>query len=703
MSSDSTSDVPFAEHRQSIFGGVYRLLSKIDRTRLTAAYWVADEIDDQYLLIEFLNRNVDDQADAITPEIWQSSGAPSLADFLQIVEKLSRLRHPNIEPVLQFFEDNGTGYAVVQSHIAKSLADEIDRGVFFHQPPEIQTAAQGLVDAVTYCTAMRIEDVDLSPDSISIDDDGNPMISIRHFLEDMLDAKEDGQASDLAYGASQCIYAMMTGVIPEARHVRKHMVASGKADPVLKTVEMDLPYPIGMRKSVDIALSGTAMDQTAVLNWTRAFGSEKQSETPAPVAEKPKRKRAGGVFGALAGAGVLTAAVFALIEFKDDLLGSVGDAGSAPIVEVSTPQGAQEIETVTVAPEDRPEPAVSEGSDVDTQEPQVTEASEVSEPQVAAAPEAQDSETPASPNEQNAPEVSPSDDPAPEQPARRQVSAADLEAVLKDLAGGSNSAGQAAPATPVVEPAAPASDVAIAETSPPEPAEEQVALAAPASEAQEEAPKGPASPQQPALQIIKTFATDTVTGITWGFSDRVGYEIVAQDGEAAFLRLNSLDNHFSFVTKNPWYARNSEIRRFGEKEVDQEFSLQNALNSHFANTDQTSPLVDAMVSYDGSPPEAVKVDIPVQAARAFGPIRVAQRNVGGKWKLVVDQVQDPSTGVREGDQVMSVVGVEASLKTIVQLISIVEDEKVRGQTSMDVSVRRGQDSVLTVRLDLGDL
>jgi len=73
MSSDSTSGAPFAEHRQSIFGGVYRLLSKIDRTRLTAAYWVADEVDDQYLLIEFLNRATGDQEESKTPEAWQSS------------------------------------------------------------------------------------------------------------------------------------------------------------------------------------------------------------------------------------------------------------------------------------------------------------------------------------------------------------------------------------------------------------------------------------------------------------------------------------------------------------------------------------------------------------------------------------------------------------------------------------------------------
>jgi len=205
------------------------------------------------------------------------------------------------------------------------------------------------------------------------------------------------------------------------------------------------------------------------------------------------------------------------------------------------------------------------------------------------------------------------------------------------------------------------------------------------------------------VQELETFSTNAASGVTWRVADRIGHEVVLQDGEDAFLRLSSLENHFSFVTKNPWYARNSEIRNFGDQKVDEEFSLQEALSSYFANEEQASPLVDVMVSYDGSATEAAKVDLPVEALRSFGPIRVAQRNVGGKWKLVVDQVSSSTTGLLADDEILSVLDAESSLKTISQLVSIIETEKTRGKSGIDFSVRRGVDSVVVVSVGLDDL
>lgn len=169
------------------------------------------------------------------------------------------------------------------------------------------------------------------------------------------------------------------------------------------------------------------------------------------------------------------------------------------------------------------------------------------------------------------------------------------------------------------------------------------------------------------------------------------------------MRLRSMDNHFSFVTKNPWYARNSEIRSVGAQDVDGGFSLQQALSAYFAGSDQSSPLIDVTVTYDGSSVEQAKIDIPVEATRSFGSIQLAQRNVGGTWKLVVDGVQNSASDLRAGDQILSVPGVEGSLETISQFIAMVETEKAKGRGGVDVSVRRGAESVIVVSVDFGDL
>lgn len=98
-----------------------------------------------------------------------------LERFREEAKLLIDLRHPNIVPVLAYFEAHGTGYLVMEFQDGASLGDILEkRGIL----PEAETRAivLPLLDGVEYVHARGVLHRDIKPDNIFVRGDGSPVL-----------------------------------------------------------------------------------------------------------------------------------------------------------------------------------------------------------------------------------------------------------------------------------------------------------------------------------------------------------------------------------------------------------------------------------------------------------------------------------------------------------------------------------------------
>jgi len=98
-----------------------------------------------------------------------------LQRFREEARLLIDFRHPNIVPVLAYFEAHGTGYLVMELQAGASLGDILEkRGIL----PEAETKAilLPLLDGVEYVHAREVLHRDIKPDNIFVRGDGSPVL-----------------------------------------------------------------------------------------------------------------------------------------------------------------------------------------------------------------------------------------------------------------------------------------------------------------------------------------------------------------------------------------------------------------------------------------------------------------------------------------------------------------------------------------------
>ncbi len=175
-----------------------------------------------------------------------------LARFRDEGRALSAVQHPNIVPVLGFFELNNTGYLVMALLDGRSLGNLLESGMALADA-EIVAIIQRLLDGLSAVHAQGYLHRDIKPDNILICRDGTPILidfgSAREALrersrsltvmvssgyapyEQYSSHGNQGQWTDI-YALGAVIYRCMTGQKPADALQRAAAIARGDEDPM---------------------------------------------------------------------------------------------------------------------------------------------------------------------------------------------------------------------------------------------------------------------------------------------------------------------------------------------------------------------------------------------------------------------------------------------------------------------------------------
>jgi hypothetical protein len=683
MTSSSRSSGRGAEQDATLFGGAYRLLSQTAQSAETTVFRVSDDLGRKFDLIEFAPKGA-------TPGIDGEAGAAepaSIDDFLRMAELLSRMRHPNIEPILQVFAEEDAGYALVDPKFGRPLAEEISAGDFFHQPPGVVAAAVTLVEAIAYMETLGVKDPPITVEAVSMDDDAAPMISIGRCLEGLLNAlsaAQGGQRSVL--GAASCVYAMMTGVLPPPISDRRRQVAAGDADPYHSVGMMDLLYAKRMLAAVDRGMAIPDPERPVPFaDWATSFLAGVRTTAAGRTGGSMRGpKMARWLVPTLVLATGIGAA--ALYTLRPNLIPALDPP--QPEVEIEVADIRLEPEAAGSETPAAPDQAdTSSGDEVAALAPQ-PEPEAPPQPEPAAPPAA-----PATTGETTAADQTV--DPAPEAeteiagaPAdagqaaaeRRPLSSEDVFAILRDMSSEpvEGATPEIAETPPAPQPAAPASTpgVETITADPTAPADTQVA-AAPTND----------TPEPVRQTTAETFKAVSEPGVEWAVKNPVKYRLVEGQDGGGHLEVLSAQDQFAFLAKNPWFSRTSQILSVGGVDVTPGFSLQNTLEGQFTDTGSATPFIPVTYRQTVSDPsQTAMLRLPVEAVARFGEITIVQTNARGGWTLQVAEVASALGGLRQGDIILGQPG-GADLTTIAALRQAGIQGRSEGRATISLRVR----------------
>ena len=98
-----------------------------------------------------------------------------LQEFLREARTLAQFEHPNIVPVLRFFEANGTAYIVMAFQEGESLSDILDRRATLDQDSVLGLLGP-LIDGLSAVHYRGFLHRDIKPENIFIRTDGSPVL-----------------------------------------------------------------------------------------------------------------------------------------------------------------------------------------------------------------------------------------------------------------------------------------------------------------------------------------------------------------------------------------------------------------------------------------------------------------------------------------------------------------------------------------------
>ncbi len=129
----------------------------------------------EYLPVEFAVRRADGQ---VVPRgaRYADDFAWGRERFLDEARALARFRHPNIVPVLRYFEANGTAYTVMEFEDGRSLAEVLKQTGRRLPPPDVLRLATGLLSGLSAVHAQGFLHRDIKPSNIMIRRDGVPIL-----------------------------------------------------------------------------------------------------------------------------------------------------------------------------------------------------------------------------------------------------------------------------------------------------------------------------------------------------------------------------------------------------------------------------------------------------------------------------------------------------------------------------------------------
>ncbi|MDJ0948118.1 MAG: serine/threonine-protein kinase [Alphaproteobacteria bacterium] len=248
-----------------------------------------------------------------------------LREFLREAQTLARFEHPNIVPVLRFFEANGTAYIVMAFQEGRSLFEMIQRGGL--SQGDIDGMLPALLDGLAAVHAGGYLHRDIKPENIFIRRDGTPVLidfgAARQALgnrtqsltsivsrgyapfEQYTKEGPQGPWSDI-YALGAVLYAAITGEPPPDATDRK------QRDTMAPAVEVGRgQFPEPFLRAIDWALEVAAEDRPQSLaEWRAALYGAPSSRRVEGATMRPgdtlrppsgRRQRSGPMVGALLG------------------------------------------------------------------------------------------------------------------------------------------------------------------------------------------------------------------------------------------------------------------------------------------------------------------------------------------------------------------------------------------------------------------
>ena len=162
-------------------GGKYRILGLLGQGGFGITYLALQAgLNREVVIKEFFMREHCDRIEGSTRVSLGTSGSREsvalyLDKFLKEARNIAALKHANIISIYDVFEENGTAYYVMEYHSAGSLGSFVEQCGALREEDALYYIRQ-VAEALRFVHASRIMHLDIKPDNILVDDDGNAVL-----------------------------------------------------------------------------------------------------------------------------------------------------------------------------------------------------------------------------------------------------------------------------------------------------------------------------------------------------------------------------------------------------------------------------------------------------------------------------------------------------------------------------------------------
>ena len=187
-------------------GGKYRIIRTLGQGGFGITYLALQTgLGREVVVKEFFMRELCDRVDGSTRVSLGTSSSRELValfldKFLKEARSIATLKHANIISIYDVFEENDTAYYVMEYHGAGSLGSLVDKRGALNEEDALFYICQ-VAAALKYVHARKMMHLDVKPDNILIDEDGNAVL-IDFGLSKHYNEKGKATSAASTYGTS---------------------------------------------------------------------------------------------------------------------------------------------------------------------------------------------------------------------------------------------------------------------------------------------------------------------------------------------------------------------------------------------------------------------------------------------------------------------------------------------------------------------
>lgn len=255
----------------------------------------------EYLPIELAVREDDSSVHPVS-ETKSHQYTWGLERFISEARILAKFKHPNIVPVQAVFEENNTGYIVMQYEHGQSLQEKLTDNMTMDEP-ELLKIVLPVLDGLEMVHDACFIHRDLKPDNIFIQTDGNPvlldfgsarqalgertktltsMVSPGYAPYEQYHSKSDEQGpwTDI-YGLGATIYRVIAGIAPQSAIDRSKAILETSRDIYVPAVELGkYRYSEKFLAAIDHAMQFNYKDRPqSIAEWRQEFNVTANTQT----------------------------------------------------------------------------------------------------------------------------------------------------------------------------------------------------------------------------------------------------------------------------------------------------------------------------------------------------------------------------------------------------------------------------------------